>query len=45
MLDRKQVVDQVERSIIRSAIASMPTSVKLLAFAAVLLATYFFGGQ
>ena len=43
MLNQKQVVDQIERSFIRSAIASMPRSVKLAALVIIVVGTFFFG--
>lgn len=43
MLNEKQVTDQIERSFIRSAIASLPRSWKLVALVAIVAGTYFFG--
>ncbi|MHC2876621.1 hypothetical protein ACUXLG_005664 [Ralstonia sp. 121560039-2] len=39
------MVDQVERSFIRSAIASMPRDVKLVALVVIVVGTYFFGSH
>jgi hypothetical protein len=43
MLNEKQVVDEAERSLVRSAIYSLPRSWKLIGLVLVIVATYFFG--
>lgn len=43
MLNEKQVVDEAERSVIRSAIYSLPAKWKLAALVAIVVGTYFFG--
>ena len=45
MLDHKQVFDDAERSVIRSAIYSMPRSWKLIGLVIILVGTYFFGSR
>jgi hypothetical protein len=45
MLDEKQVVDEAERSLVRSAIYSLPRSWKLIGLVAVIVAAYFFGSK
>jgi hypothetical protein len=45
MLNEKQVIDEAERSIIRSAIYSLPRSWKLIGLVAVVIAAYFFGAK
>jgi hypothetical protein len=45
MLNEKQVVDEAERSIVRSAIYSLPRSWKLIGLVLVVVAAYFFGGK
>ena len=45
MLNEKQVTDEVERSIILSAIYSMPRSWKLIALVVIVAGTYFFGAR
>ena len=43
MLNEKQVVDQVERSFIRGAIASLPAKWKWLGLVLIVLLTWYFG--
>jgi hypothetical protein len=45
MLNEKQVVEEAERSLVRSAIYSLPRSWKLIGLVLVLVATWFFGGK
>ncbi|WP_367126772.1 hypothetical protein [Ralstonia sp. CP] len=43
MLDEKQVVNEAERSIIRSAIYSLPAKWKLIGLVVIVVGTYVFG--
>lgn len=43
MLNEKQVVNEAERSLVRSAIYSLPRSWKLIGLVLIIVATYFFG--
>lgn len=45
MLNEKQVVDDAERSFIRSAIYSLPAKWKIVGLVVVLVVTYFWGGK
>jgi hypothetical protein len=45
MLNEKQVVDEAERSLVRSAIYSLPRSWKLVGLVVVIVAAYFFGSK
>jgi hypothetical protein len=45
MLNEKQVVDEAERSLVRSAIYSLPRKWKLVGLVLVIVGAYFFGAK